>query len=90
MFLWLRLCEHRRGECENNCEPNLHEPKSFRLTSTRASAVPERAPLRSIGDRRLLDCKEKVVAQDAATSTLEACAAGYAFGFSHWNQRVTR
>jgi hypothetical protein len=48
-----RLREHRSGESENECEQNFHEPKSFRLTHSRARSVLGSARLQRAG-RRIL------------------------------------
>ena len=83
-----RLREHRGGEQKECCEKTFHKRPSFRLTPTGASSVLGSARLWRVGDRilrsrtfaelrslpRSFESNESSSPQNAATSTLKACA----------------
>src|SRR6478672_7742491 len=83
-----RLREHRAGEQKECCEKTFHKRPSFRLTPTGASSVLGSARLWRVGDRilrsptfadlcslpRSFESDKSSSPQNAATSTLKACA----------------
>src|SRR4051812_32303553 len=87
MLLRWRLREHRRSEQKECCEKTFHKRPSFRLTPTGATSVLGSARLRRAGDRILRSqtfavvppfqdrrIKQTSSPQNAATSTVKACA----------------
>ena len=90
MLLRWRLREHRGGEQKECCEKTFHKRPSFRLTPTGASSLLGSARLWRVGDsdsfresRTFADLrslpfefrvKQSSSPQNAATSTLQACA----------------
>src|SRR6476620_11063324 len=88
MLLRWRLREHRAGEQKECCEKTFHKRPSFRLTPSGASSVLGSARLWRVGDRilrsrtfadlrslpRSFESKKSSSPQNAATSTLKACA----------------
>ena len=88
MLLRWRLREHRGGEQKECCEKTFHKRPSFRLTPTGASSVLGSARLWRVGDRilrsrtfadlrslpRSFESDKSSSPQNAATSTLKACA----------------